>query len=88
MRPDPPIAGPPISPGDQGEKPYASAESRLEALASEDPWMLPQALCRPDAFPPPTPTTVSLHSTHASWVFLTDQEVWKVKRPVSYGFLD
>jgi uncharacterized protein len=53
-----------------------------------DPAALPQALCRAGAFPPPLPKQVSLRSTHASWVFFTDKQVWKVKRPVSYGFLD
>jgi aminoglycoside phosphotransferase family enzyme/predicted kinase len=53
-----------------------------------DLWTLPQALIRPGAFPAPAPTEVSVRSTHASWVFLTDDDVWKVKRPVSYGFLD
>src|SRR5262249_48557384 len=45
-------------------------------------------LLRPSAYPPPRPARVTLASTHASWVFLTDDEVWKVKRPVDYGFLD
>jgi aminoglycoside phosphotransferase family enzyme/predicted kinase len=27
-------------------------------------------------------------TTHISWVFLTDREVWKLKRPVDYGFVD
>jgi aminoglycoside phosphotransferase family enzyme len=31
---------------------------------------------------------VELKETHISWVFLTDQDVWKVKKPVSLGFLD
>jgi aminoglycoside phosphotransferase family enzyme len=45
-------------------------------------------LSRPDAYPPPQPTRVTLITTHISWVFLTDHEVWKLKRPVDYGFLD
>jgi aminoglycoside phosphotransferase family enzyme/predicted kinase len=45
-------------------------------------------LLRPAAYPPPRPEQVRLATTHASWVFLTDEEVWKVKRPVDYGFLD
>jgi aminoglycoside phosphotransferase family enzyme/predicted kinase len=49
---------------------------------------LPEALRRTSAFPPPAPHAVSLATTHASWVFLTEREVWKVKRPVSFGFLD
>jgi aminoglycoside phosphotransferase family enzyme/predicted kinase len=31
---------------------------------------------------------VDLVGTHISWVFLTDREAWKVKRPVDLGFLD
>ena len=31
---------------------------------------------------------MSLRTTHASWVFLTDADAWKVKRPVDFGFLD
>ena len=27
-------------------------------------------------------------TTHVSWVFLTDREVWKLKRPVDYGFVN
>src|SRR5690349_6297440 len=44
-------------------------------------------LLRPDAYPQAT-GQVSLRTTHASWVFLTDGEAWKVKRPVDLGFLD
>ena len=29
-----------------------------------------------------------LRTTHASWVFITGGDVWKVKRPVDLGFLD
>jgi len=42
----------------------------------------------PDAYPPPRPAAVELRTTHASWVFLTGPEVWKIKRPVNFGFLD
>ncbi len=31
---------------------------------------------------------VTLRTTHASWVFLTETDVFKVKRPVELGFLD
>jgi aminoglycoside phosphotransferase family enzyme/predicted kinase len=34
------------------------------------------------------PGEVRLVTTHASWVFLTERDVWKVKRPVDLGFLD
>jgi hypothetical protein len=45
-------------------------------------------LLHPDRYPPPRPTSVSLETTHLSWVFLTDTDAWKVKRPVDYGFAD
>ena len=45
-------------------------------------------LTRPDAYPMPRPTTVNLVTTHISWVFITDHEVWKLKRPVDYGFVN
>ncbi|MFW6051689.1 MAG: AAA family ATPase [Myxococcota bacterium] len=31
---------------------------------------------------------VELRETHISWVFLSDGDVWKVKKPVDMGFLD
>jgi len=43
---------------------------------------------KPDAYPAPRPTTVRLVTTHISWVFITDHDVWKLKRPVDYGFVD
>ena len=49
---------------------------------------LVEDLLRPENYPPPRPSSVSLAATHASWVFLTDTEAWKVKRPVDYGFLN
>jgi aminoglycoside phosphotransferase family enzyme/predicted kinase len=45
-------------------------------------------LQRPEAYPEPRPSRVTLVTTHISWVFLTDREVWKLKRPVDYGFVD
>jgi uncharacterized protein len=43
---------------------------------------------RPEAYPAPRPTTIRLITTHISWVFITDHDVWKLKRPVNYGFVD
>jgi aminoglycoside phosphotransferase family enzyme/predicted kinase len=34
------------------------------------------------------PGEVRLETTHASWVLLTERDVWKLKRPVDLGFLD
>jgi uncharacterized protein len=45
-------------------------------------------LLRPEAYPEPRPARVELMQTHISWVFLLEREVFKVKRPVSLGFLN
>jgi aminoglycoside phosphotransferase family enzyme/predicted kinase len=46
-----------------------------------------QAMCQP-AFYPHRPGDVSLVQTHISYVFLADGEVYKVKKPVRFSFLD
>lgn len=45
-------------------------------------------LLRPEAYPAPYPARVELRETHISRVFLTEREVLKVKKPVSFAFLD
>jgi aminoglycoside phosphotransferase family enzyme/predicted kinase len=47
---------------------------------------LKEDLLRPDAYP--SPASVELAETHVSWVFLVGREVYKVKKPVDFGFLD
>lgn len=65
------------------------ASSTIASRAPEgDVSALVADLRRPEAYPSPCPRDVELRSTHASWVFLTEREAWKVKRPVNYGFLD
>lgn len=49
---------------------------------------LPDDLLRPTAYEPPLPAHVTLRETHASWVLLTERDVFKVKKPVDFGFLD
>jgi aminoglycoside phosphotransferase family enzyme len=44
-------------------------------------------LCRPESYPSPT-RCVELVETHMSWVFLTDTEGWKLKKPVRTRYLD
>ena len=44
-------------------------------------------LLTPAAYPHPV-TSVTLIETHISWVFLTGDYVYKVKKPVNFGFLD
>lgn len=45
------------------------------------------SLLRPEAFPEPT-TSVSLLQTHVSWLLFTDDHVYKIKKPVDFGFLN
>lgn len=47
----------------------------------------PRALARAAAYPHPV-TRVRLVETHISWVLLTGDWAYKVKKPVSLGFLD
>ena len=55
-------------------------------MAQEQPPWLPH-LSQPTAYPGPV-TSVELVQTHISWVFITDSMVFKLKKPVDFGFLD
>jgi aminoglycoside phosphotransferase family enzyme/predicted kinase len=57
-------------------------------MKRSDPVAFLKDLERPEAYPAPHPTAIHLITTHISWVFITDHDVWKVKRPVDYGFVD
>ncbi|MDD2897591.1 MAG: AAA family ATPase [Desulfuromonadaceae bacterium] len=46
-----------------------------------------ESLRNPSAYPVAT-GTVELIQTHVSWLFLTDTYVYKLKKPVNFGFLD
>src|SRR3989304_8385481 len=46
-----------------------------------------EALQKPDAYDERI-TKIELVQTHISFVFLTDHFVYKVKKPVDFGFLD
>ena len=58
------------------------------AVAAPVPADLVADLLRPEAYPAPWPSRVELRETHVSNVFLTDGDVYKVKKPVNLGFLD
>src|SRR5690242_10961902 len=45
------------------------------------------SLFNPRAYPEPT-QSVRLIETHVSYLFLTDRYVYKVKKPVDFGFLN
>jgi uncharacterized protein len=49
---------------------------------------LKEDLARPEAYAEPRPTRVDVLETHISWVFLTEADVFKVKKPVRLPFLD
>ncbi|HEY3307409.1 MAG TPA: AAA family ATPase [Desulfuromonadaceae bacterium] len=46
-----------------------------------------KSLLKPEAYPEPT-HSVELIQTHVSWIFLTDNYAYKVKKPVDFGFLN
>lgn len=50
------------------------------------PYIL-ESLRNPSSYPVST-QTVALIQTHISWLFLTDTHVFKIKKPVNFGFLD
>jgi aminoglycoside phosphotransferase family enzyme/predicted kinase len=49
-----------------------------------------ESLQHPSAYPayPVQTRSVELIQTHISWLFLTDTHVFKLKKPVNFGFLD
>ena len=51
---------------------------------------LVRALLRPQAYVPDSvrPQAIELVETHISYLFLTGLHVYKVKKPVDFGFLD
>jgi aminoglycoside phosphotransferase family enzyme/predicted kinase len=55
--------------------------------ASPSALHIPDSLLKPSAYPVPT-SRVELIQTHVSWLFLTDTHVFKLKKPVNFGFLD
>ena len=46
-----------------------------------------QQLCRPEAFPHPA-VDIDLRETHISWVILSGEYAYKIKKPLDLGFLD
>lgn len=46
-----------------------------------------KALQTPDAYPHPV-RNIQLRETHISWVLLTGDYAYKIKKPVNFGFLD
>src|SRR6266567_6185197 len=46
-----------------------------------------KSLLKPSAYPEPT-TSVHLVQTHVSFIFITDAFVYKIKKPVDFGFLN
>lgn len=49
---------------------------------------LVQAMLRPEFYPHPVAEPIQLVQTHISYVLLTGELVYKLKKPMNYGFLD
>jgi aminoglycoside phosphotransferase family enzyme len=56
-------------------------------MATEQQSSLVESLLRPEAYPDQV-SDVELVETYISYLFLTRRYVYKVKKPVDYGFLD
>jgi uncharacterized protein len=63
----------------------AATKSNPTPLATES--TLIQNLMSPQAYPHPV-ASVHLIETHISWVLLTGDYAYKIKKPVNFGFLD
>ncbi|NJR51524.1 MAG: AAA family ATPase [Leptolyngbyaceae cyanobacterium CSU_1_3] len=50
--------------------------------------LLVQQMLKPEFYPHPVTATIDLIQTHVSYVLLTGEFVYKLKKPVNYGFLD
>lgn len=50
--------------------------------------VLIQAMLQPTFYPHPVKAPIQLMQTHVSYVFLTGDYAYKVKKPVNFGFLD
>lgn len=74
-----------MSPGRQ--RPFIAAVSRRRDRTFVDANPLIDDLLRPDAWPE-RPARVDLIETHISWVLLAGDRVLKIKRPVSFAFVD
>jgi uncharacterized protein len=74
---------------------FAESSGAAQSLSQNEPGRtsvmgktaLVEGLLRPEAYPW-RPVAVELVETHVSWVFLAGARVVKVKKPVSYGFVD
>ena len=64
-------------------KPLSVLPAKIESQAPE----LIAALQREEAWPHPV-RDLQLCETHISWVFLTGDYVYKIKKPVDFSFLD
>jgi diguanylate cyclase (GGDEF)-like protein len=72
----------------------AKASGRNRVMVDPDETMdkekvdMAAELLRPDAYGALRSNHLTRVDTHISWVFLLDQDVFKVKKPVNFGFLD
>jgi len=60
---------------DKQKCPSVSLAAKVERLSDPETWA-------------ERPRSITAIETHMSWVFLTDEHAWKLKKPVHYGELD
>jgi aminoglycoside phosphotransferase family enzyme/predicted kinase len=83
VKKDPEMA---ISPRDQGQRSYSVTEAESEGEV--DCRSAIELALRDPAFYPHPVEKIEIEETHISKVFLTGKFVYKVKKPVDFGFLD
>jgi len=66
---------------------YTQHGKHAGELSMEQQRVLVQALLQPERYAHPV-RNISLIETHISWVVLTGDYVYKLKKPVNFGFLD
>ncbi|HEX7272865.1 MAG TPA: AAA family ATPase [Casimicrobiaceae bacterium] len=71
----------------QGPLAWAQLRSRLESPDGVELRAKLAFLLQPASYPEPTPRVEAIE-THMSWVFLTERQAWKLKKPVRSQYLD
>jgi aminoglycoside phosphotransferase family enzyme len=66
----------------------STASQNAHAMTDTNLPLLVQQMLKPEFYPHPVTATIDLIQTHVSYVLLTGEFVYKLKKPVNYGFLD
>jgi aminoglycoside phosphotransferase family enzyme len=76
-----------VEPAERGPAAWETPPVSLRSLDDDELRAKVAFLLRPESYPEPT-RSVEAIETHMSWVFLTEQHGWKLKKPVRSQHLD